>query len=124
MRFRGSVGSPRSSRHSTGFCTSVRVLRPFNEDYHDARGHERISAKLAKFQPSLTLALQGLVAARRAQGLPVYDFGLGEAKGVLDPSIRDAGERAFREEATMYSEPAGTRELPEAVLRWLDVDER
>ena len=63
------------------------------------RGHERISAKLAKFQPSLTLALalQGLVAARRAQGLPVYDFGLGEAKGVLDPSIRDAGERAFRE---------------------------
>ncbi len=47
------------------------------------QSHERISAKLGKFRPSLTLALQGLVAARRAQGLPVYDFGFGEAKGML-----------------------------------------
>ena len=52
------------------------------------QSHERISAKLAKFRPSLTLALQGLVAARRAQGPPVYDFGLGEAKGMLDPTPR------------------------------------
>ena len=87
------------------------------------RGHERISAKLAKFQPSLTL--QGLVAARRAQGLPECDFGLGEAKGVLDPSIRDAGERTFRERGhDVLGAPAGTRERREAVLRWLDVDDR
>lgn len=88
------------------------------------QGAERISAKLAKFRPSLTLALQGLVAARRAQGLPVYDFGLGEAKGMLDPTIRAAGEKAFREEATMYTDPAGIPELREAVVRWLDVADR
>jgi aspartate aminotransferase len=82
------------------------------------QNHERISAKLAKFRPSLTLALQGLVAARRAQGLPVYDFGM------LDPAIRGAGEKAFREEATMYTDPAGILELREAVLRWLDVADR
>jgi hypothetical protein len=72
------------------------------------QSHERISAKLAKFQPSLTLALQGLVATRRAQGLPVYDFGLGEAKGMLDPTIRAAGEKAFREEATTRRSSAGS----------------
>ncbi len=88
------------------------------------QSHERISAKLEKFRPSLTLALQGLVAARRAQGLPVYDFGLGEAMGMLDPTLRAAGEKAFREEATMYTDPAGIPELREAVLRWLDVVDR
>jgi aspartate aminotransferase len=54
----------------------------------------------------------------------VYDFGLGEAKGMLDPTIRAAGEKAFREEATMYTDPAGIPELREAVLRWCDVADR
>ena len=40
---------------------------------------ERISAKLG-FEPSLTLALRDLAQERRQQGLPVYDFGLGETK--------------------------------------------
>lgn len=81
--------------------------------------HERISAKLAKFRPSLTLALKTLVAERHARGLPVYDFGLGETKGDLDPAIREAGERAFRDMDTMYSDPAGLRELRRGVLHWL-----
>ncbi len=71
------------------------------------QGDERITAKIAKFWPSLTLAWQGLVGERQALGLSVYDFGLGAAKGMLDPTIRDAGEKAFREEDTMYSDPAG-----------------
>ncbi len=83
--------------------------------------HERISAKLAKFRPSLTLALKRLVAERHARGLPVFDFGLGETKGSLDPTIREAGERAFRDEHTMYTDPAGMLELRAAVLRWLGV---
>ena len=48
----------------------------------------------------------------------MYDFGLGEAKGMLDPTIRAASEKAFRKEATMYTDPAGIPELREAVLRW------
>ncbi|RMH10969.1 MAG: aminotransferase class I/II-fold pyridoxal phosphate-dependent enzyme [Planctomycetota bacterium] len=80
---------------------------------------ERISNKLRKFRPSLTLALKTLVQERRAQGLPVYDFGLGETKGKLDPDIRAAGEGAFRDEDTMYSDPAGLYELRAEVIRWL-----
>lgn len=83
---------------------------------HDA---ERVSAKLGKFRPSLTLALKRLVGERRAAGLPVHDFGLGETKGDLAPHIRDAGERAFREGHTMYGDPAGLPETRAAVLDWL-----
>ncbi len=84
---------------------------------------ERLSAKIAKFKPSLTLALKELVAARVRAGRAVYDFGLGETKGRLDESIRLAGERAFREEDTMYADPAGLPELRQAVLSWLGVAE-
>ena len=85
---------------------------------------ERISAKLFKFQTSLTLSLKHLVEDREERGLPVYDFGLGEAKGELDPAIREAGELAFREGHTMYTDPAGMPRLREAVLDWLDLRDR
>lgn len=80
---------------------------------------ERVSAKLAKFRPSLTLELKRLVAERLGEGLPVYDFGLGETKGELPAHIRKAGEEAFRRGHTMYGDPAGLPELREAVLGWL-----
>jgi aspartate aminotransferase len=83
--------------------------------------NERISAKVAKFRPSLTLALKTLVGEREAKKLPVYDFGVGETKGALDAGIRAAGEQAFREEHTMYSDPAGLPELRGAVLDWLNL---
>jgi aspartate aminotransferase len=85
---------------------------------------ERVSPKLSKFRPSLTLALKALVEERRARGLPVHDFGLGETRGHLDPSIREAGEAAFRTEDTMYGDPAGLPELREEVLRWLGLEDR
>ena len=83
---------------------------------------ERISPKLTKFPPSLTLALKALVDARRARGLPVHDFGLGETRGHLDTSIREAGETAFRTEDTMYGDPAGILELRQEVLSWLGLE--
>ena len=82
----------------------------------------RISTKLAKFRPSLTLALKTLVQDRSSKGLPVYDFGLGETKGHLDDAIRAAGEAAFRDEETMYADPGGLPELRAAVLRWLGLE--
>jgi len=81
--------------------------------------HERISAKLGKFRPSLTLALKQLVAERVAARLPVHDFGLGETKGDLAPHVREAGEHAFRTGKTMYGDPGGLAEVREAVLEWL-----
>ncbi len=86
---------------------------------HDS---ERISSKLFKFRPSLTLELKRMVAEREARGLPVYDFGLGETKGDLAPHIREAGERAYREGQTQYEDPAGLAELRAAVLAWTGVD--
>lgn len=85
--------------------------------------HERISAKMAKFRPSLTLALKDLVGARFASGLPVHDFGLGETRGTLAAAIRLAGEKAFRDEDTMYGDPAGIPELRRAVLEWLGLQD-
>jgi len=83
---------------------------------------ERVSAKLLKFRPSLTLALKRLVEERRARGLPVYDFGLGETKGALPRELREAGERAYRDEQTMYGDPAGLLELRQQVLTWLGLE--
>ncbi|HVR27963.1 MAG TPA: aminotransferase class I/II-fold pyridoxal phosphate-dependent enzyme [Thermoanaerobaculia bacterium] len=80
---------------------------------------ERLSAKLGKFRPSLTLELKRLTQERRAQGLPVYDFGLGETHGELAPHIREGAERAYREGQTMYGDPVGLAELRTAVLDWL-----
>ncbi len=86
------------------------------------RDRERISAKMAKFRASLTLELKRIAGERREAGLPVFDFGLGETQGKLNPHIREAGEAAFREEHTMYTDPAGMPELRRAVLRWLDLE--
>ncbi len=80
---------------------------------------ERISTKLSKFRPSLTLELKRLAGERTKLGLPVFDFGLGETKGELSDHIREAGERAYREGYTMYGDPAGLPELRQAVIEWL-----
>jgi aspartate aminotransferase len=86
------------------------------------RDDERLSAKLSKFRPSLTLELKSLVEARRCVGLPVYDFGLGETKGALPADLREAGERAYRDQRTMYGDPAGLLELRRQVLAWLGLE--
>lgn len=83
---------------------------------------ERIAAKLGTFRPSFTLELKRIVSERVAQGLPVYDFGLGETKGELPRHIREAGIRAFHEGHTQYGDPAGLAELREAALRWLGLE--
>ncbi len=87
------------------------------------KSQERISVKLSKFHTSLTLSLKALVDERRASGLSVYDFGLGETKGELAPYIREAGRQAFDEGQTMYSDPAGLPELRAEVLKWLGIEE-
>jgi aspartate aminotransferase len=82
---------------------------------------QRISAKIAKFHPSLTLSLKRQANVRREQGLPVYDFGLGETKGKLAPHIAAAAAAAYQNGRTMYEDPAGIMELRVAALEWLDL---
>lgn len=84
--------------------------------------HERLAHKVGRMRPSLTLALKAITETRRAQGLPVYDFGLGETKGPLEPRIREAGARAFMDADTMYTDPAGLPALREKVLEWLNLE--
>lgn len=81
----------------------------------------RISGRAERYRPSLTLELKRIAATRARQGLPVWDFGLGETKGDLAPHIRDAGSKAFLDAETQYGNPAGVPELRQAVLRWLDL---
>lgn len=86
--------------------------------------HERLSSKSHQFRPSLTLELKRIAQERLAQGLPLYDFGLGETKGDLPPRIRDAGAGAFHQGKTMYGDPAGIPELRETVLSWLRLEDQ
>jgi len=61
------------------------------------------------------------VEERRATGQAVYDFGLGETKGALPEDLRAAGEKAYRDQQTMYGDPAGLPELRRQVLEWLSL---
>lgn len=83
------------------------------------RQHQRLSSKLYKIRTSLTLELKRISDERIQAGLPVHDFGLGETKGRLSSHLKEAGEEAFRNERTMYGDPAGIPELRDAVLEWL-----
>lgn len=74
------------------------------------------------FQASPTLGLKAVADHRRAQQLPVYDFGLGESTGTPDPAICGAGSDAFHSGQTMYADPAGLPDLRRAALRWLNLD--
>ncbi len=84
----------------------------------------RLSAKIDKFVPSLTLSLKALVRQRLESGRPIYDFGLGETQGELAPHIAEAAAAAYREGRTQYGDPAGLAELRRAVLGWLDLGDR
>ena len=84
-------------------------------------GATRIADKLTHLRPSLTLALKEQAGKRRAEGLPVYDFGLGETKGDLAPALKQGGLEAFQLERTSYMDSAGIPELRDAVLDWLNV---
>ena len=101
----------------------MRYLPAFCEAVWMMKDSERISAKVGAFRPSFTLELKRIVNERMAQGLPVYDFGLGETKGDLPGHIRDAGMNAFRDGRTQYGDSAGLMELREAALQWLGLDE-
>ena len=82
----------------------------------------RISPKVTAFPPSLTLALKATVNERKAAGLPVFDFGLGETRGALRSAISEGAIAAYRDGLTVYGDPAGLPELRAVIPRWLGAD--
>ncbi|RMG40478.1 MAG: aminotransferase class I/II-fold pyridoxal phosphate-dependent enzyme [Candidatus Dadabacteria bacterium] len=83
----------------------------------------RLSGKTHKFGTSRCLMAKVMVMERKSKGLPVYDFGLGEAKGEVAEFIREAGKKAFDAQHTGYVDPAGIPELRKAILKWLNIEE-
>ena len=83
----------------------------------------RVSNKVKKVGESRCLAAKVTVNERKAQGLPVYDFGLGEAKGKTPDYLLQAGSSAFLGNHSGYPDSAGLYELREEVLNWLDLQE-
>jgi aspartate/methionine/tyrosine aminotransferase len=66
---------------------------------------------------SPTLALNEVVAARRAAGREIFDLGFGEASFALPPALRSAFAAAGAE--TSYGPVLGTGELREAIAGYL-----
>ncbi len=75
--------------------------------------------RLSKFaslaQPSTTLAIGAKAKQMKAQGVPVFDFSLGEPDQTTPAHIIDAAERAVRGGATHYTPVAGNADLKNAI---------
>jgi aspartate aminotransferase len=69
-------------------------------------------------QPSATLAAGAKARQLRAQGIPVYDFSLGEPDFPTPPHICQAAFEAMRAGHTHYTPAAGIPELRAALARW------
>ena len=97
-------------------------LRKNYSDPDSNKSSNRISRKVQKVGSSKCLGAKLTVKERREKGLKVYDFGLGEAKGITPDFILQAGTSAFLGNHTGYPDAAGILELRQEVLRWLELE--
>ncbi len=78
-----------------------------------------LARRVARIQPSATLAVTAKAKALQAQGVQVIDFGVGEPDYDTPDVVKEAGIRAIREGWTKYTPPAGLEELKLAVVKKL-----
>lgn len=71
--------------------------------------------RIAKLNPSITLAVDAKAKALKAQGLDVVGFGAGEPDFDTPPHIRDAAIKGLNEGLTRYTPAAGMPQLRQAV---------
>ncbi|MCI5065052.1 aminotransferase class I/II-fold pyridoxal phosphate-dependent enzyme [bacterium] len=95
----------------------------FSRAQEAQRPNQRLAERVSHFRGSACLEAKQICERRRREGLPVYDFGIGETKGALREEVREAGISAYRESKTGYMDPAGIPELRDAVVDWLDLRE-
>ena len=80
----------------------------------------KISDRLSKIQPSLTLAVSAKAARLRAQGVDVIAFGVGEPDFDTPAHIKDAAARAMERGVGKYTPVAGTLDLRAAAAAELN----
>jgi len=80
----------------------------------------KLSARLGKIKPSLTLAVTAKAAALVRAGVDVIGYGAGEPDFDTPSHIKEAAKRALDAGATKYTDVGGTPELRRAVAAWLN----
>src|SRR5262245_5051526 len=77
-----------------------------------------LSQMASAVQPSATLAAGALARQLKAQGIPVYDFSLGEPDFATPEHICAAAVKAMKDVHTRYTPANGIPELRAAVARF------
>lgn len=82
----------------------------------------RISDKISKIAPSITLAIDAKLKQMIADGIKVYGFGAGEPDFDTPKYIRDAAVEAIEKGFTRYTAAQGTLDLRKAVCAKMERD--
>ena len=80
------------------------------------------SKRLARIQPSATLAMTAKAAELRVQGIDVLNFSVGEPDFNTPNNIINAAKHAMDQGLTKYTPGSGTKELKEAICTKLKRD--
>lgn len=75
----------------------------------------RISDKISKIAPSITLSIDAKLKQMIADGVKVYGFGVGEPDFDTPKYIKDAAKEAIDKGLTKYTPAQGTMELRKAI---------
>lgn len=78
----------------------------------------QVSHKVAKMQPSSTLAAMQAADSLRASGVNVFDFGAGEPDFDTPDNIKRAAAEAMRAGKTKYTPTGGTRDIQNAIINF------
>ena len=80
----------------------------------------RLSDRVNRLHPSATLAMSARSAELKAQGVPVINMSVGEPDFNTPQHIKEAAEKAIRENWTRYSPVPGYPSLREAICEKLE----
>jgi aspartate aminotransferase len=80
----------------------------------------KVSARVTRIQPSLTLAVSAKAAKLRAQGVDVIAFGVGEPDFDTPDHIKEAAVAALQKGVGKYTAVSGTPELRAAAAAWMN----
>lgn len=82
----------------------------------------RLSEKISKIAPSITLAIDAKLKQMLADGIKVYGFGVGEPDFDTPKHIRDAAIEAINKGFTRYTAAQGTLDLRKAICAKMERD--
>jgi len=80
----------------------------------------KISSKISKVNPSLTLAISAKAKAMKKEGKDVVGFGAGEPDFDTPDHIKEAAIKSIKGGFTKYTPTSGTPELKEAICKKLE----